>query len=85
LAVRSKIVRLRAPTGDIDNGARDLFAAFDWAEFGANQAAAVADRRGVGVEKADEGVDVLGLPCLLEVPDDAGATQCPCRCLTVRL
>jgi hypothetical protein len=30
----------------------------------------------VGVEEADEGVDVLGFPCLLEVPDDAGLLGC---------
>src|ERR1019366_3787032 len=58
--------------GDIDEEARDLLAAFDWAEHGADEAAAVGDRRGVGVEEANEGVDVLGFPCLLEVPDDAG-------------
>jgi hypothetical protein len=33
-----------------DGVARDLLAAFDRAEHGADQAAAVGDRRGVGVE-----------------------------------
>ena len=60
------------PAGDIDVEARDLLAAFDRAELGGDEAAAVAGRRGVGVEQADQGVDVLGLPRLLEVPDDVG-------------
>jgi hypothetical protein len=51
--------------------ARDLLGAFDRLERGADEAAAVGDRRGVGVEEADESVDVLGFPCPLEVPDDA--------------
>src|SRR4029453_10282696 len=34
------------------------------------------DRGGVGVEEADEGLEVFGLPCLLEVPDDVGALGC---------
>lgn len=60
------------PAGDIHIGARDLLAAFDRAEVGLGEAAAVGDRRGVGVEEADGNVDVLGLPCLLEVFDDVG-------------
>jgi hypothetical protein len=55
------------PAGDIEAGARDLLAAFDRVELGADEAAAVGDRRGVGVQEADEGVDVLGFPGLLEV------------------
>jgi len=47
---------------DIDDQVRDLLAVFDRAEHGANEAAAVGDRRGVGVEEADEGADVLGMP-----------------------
>ena len=60
------------PVGDLDPGARDLLAAFDGAQEGNGEAAAVGDRRGVGVEQADQGVDVLGFPCLLEGPDNAG-------------
>jgi hypothetical protein len=58
--------------GDLDQVARDLLAAFDRAERGADQAAAVGGHGGAGVEDADQGVDVLGLPCVLEVPDEAG-------------
>jgi len=65
--------RVGCPAGDIDEQARDLLAVLDRAELGADEAAAVGDRRGVGVEEADEGVDVLGFPCLLEVLEDAGA------------
>jgi hypothetical protein len=60
------------PAGEIDQVARDLLTALDRAQRGAGQAAAVGDRGGVGVEEADQGADVLGVPCLLEVPDDAG-------------
>ncbi len=62
----------RCPVGDFDPGARDLLAAFDRAQEGYGETAAVCDRRGVGVEQADQGVDVLGFPCLLEGPDDLG-------------
>src|SRR5690606_29418652 len=51
---------------------RDLLAAPDRVGLGLDQAAAVTSRRGVGVEQADEGVDVLGLPGSLEVLDDVG-------------
>ncbi len=71
LTVRSRSVRSRSPARDVDEVARDLLAAFDRAERGADEAAAVGDHRGVGVEEADEGVDVLGFPRLLEVSDDA--------------
>jgi hypothetical protein len=37
-----------------------------------NAASAVRDHRGVGIEQADEGADVLGFPRLLEVPDNVG-------------
>jgi hypothetical protein len=60
------------PAGDFDPGARDLLAAFDGAQEGNGEAAAVGDRRGVGVEEADQGVDVLRFPGLLEGPDDVG-------------
>jgi hypothetical protein len=50
------------PTGDIDAHARNLVAAFDWAELGADQAPAVGDRRGVGVQQTDEGSNVFWLP-----------------------
>jgi hypothetical protein len=66
-ALQDRQVGCRA--GDIDAGARDLFAALDRAEHGGGEAAAVGDRGGVGVEEADEGVDVLGFPCLLEGSD----------------
>jgi hypothetical protein len=52
---------------------------YDRAELGADEAAAVTDRGGVRVEQADEGVDVLGFPCLLEVPDDIGVLGCRSR------
>src|SRR6266536_4534895 len=42
---------------DTDQGARDLLGTFDRAEPRAGEAAAVGDRRGAGVEEADEGVD----------------------------
>ena len=54
------------PVGDFDPGARDLLAAFDGAQEGSGEAAAVGDRRGVGVEQADQGVDVLGFPACLK-------------------
>src|SRR5215813_8470051 len=61
------------PAGDVEAGAGDLLGAFDRAERdGADQAAAVGDHRGVGVEQADEGADVLGFPGLLEGADEAG-------------
>jgi hypothetical protein len=64
------------PGGDFDPGARDLLAAFDGTQERGGEAAAVGDRRGVGVEQADQGADVLGLPCRLEGPDDAGLPGC---------
>jgi hypothetical protein len=67
------------PAGDIDDGARDRLAAFDGAEYGADQAAAVGDRGGVRVEEADERIDVLGFPCLLEVPDYVCLLGCRSR------
>src|SRR5258707_15213289 len=67
------------PVGDFDPGARDLLAAFDGAQEGSGEAAAVGDRRGAGVEQADQGADVLGFPGLLEVPDDASLAGCRCR------
>ena len=60
------------PAGDIDDVACDLLAAFDRAQRGADQAAAVGDHRGAGVQQADEGADVPRFPGLLEVPDDGG-------------
>jgi len=47
-------------------------AAFDRAQRGAGQAAAVGDHRGTGVQQADQGVDVPGFPRPPEVPDEAG-------------
>src|SRR4030095_9385353 len=67
------------PAGEIGEEARDLLAAFDRMGGGADEATAIADGRGVGVEETDEGVDVLGLPCLLEGPDDTGALGCRSR------
>jgi hypothetical protein len=63
-------------TDPADEEASDLLAAFDRAEHGADEAATVARRGGVGVEEADEGVDVPGLHRLLEVPDEAGLAGC---------
>src|ERR1700689_2291994 len=60
------------PADEIGVGARDLLAAVDRLEHGADQAAAVGDRGGAGVEQADEGADVSGFPGLFEVPDDTG-------------
>src|SRR5258707_561986 len=59
--------------------AGDLLAAFDGAQEGSGEAAAVGDRRGVGVEQADQGVDVPGFPCRLERPDDGGLLGCRTR------
>jgi hypothetical protein len=64
------------PAGEVGQVARDLLAALDRAQRGAGQAAAVGGQRGAGVEQADEGADVLGFPCLPEVPDDAGLLGC---------
>jgi hypothetical protein len=47
------------PAGEIDEGARDLLAAFDRAEHGAGEAAAVGDRRGVGVEQVVSPIPLL--------------------------
>jgi hypothetical protein len=71
--------QLGCRAGDLEDGARDLLAAFDRAELGADEAAAVTDRGGVGVKEADQGLDVLGFPCLLEVPDDIDALGCRSR------
>src|SRR4029450_7485738 len=51
--------QVRYPAAHIDDHARDLLAAFDREEHGADQAASVGDRGGVGVEEADERVDVF--------------------------
>src|SRR6476620_12714871 len=56
--------------GDTDVGASDLLAAFDRTEVRRDEAAAVGDRCGIGVEETDESRDVLCLPCLLELFDD---------------
>jgi hypothetical protein len=60
------------PVGDLDPGAGDLLAAFDGVQEGQGEATAVGDRGGVGVEQADDGLDVLGFPGGLEGPDDGG-------------
>jgi hypothetical protein len=67
------------PVGDFDPGSRDLLAAFDGAQEGSGEAAAVGDRRGLPVEQADQGVDVLGFPCRLERPDNGGLLGCRTR------
>src|SRR5215831_11585144 len=70
------------PVGELDPGARDLLAAFDGAQEGGGEAATVGNRRGAGVEQTYQGVDVLGIPCRLERPDDAGLLGCrSCGCL----
>lgn len=53
--------------GDLHAGARDLLVPLDRVEPGGNEAAAVADSGGAGVEQADEGPDVVSFPCVLEV------------------
>jgi hypothetical protein len=63
---------VRGVLGDFDPRARDLLAAHDWVNEGEGAPAAVGDRGGVGVEQADQGVDVHGLPCPLERPDHDG-------------
>jgi hypothetical protein len=55
---------------------RDPLAAFDRAERGADQAAAVCGEGGAGVEEADEGVDFPSFPRLFEVSDQAGLVGC---------
>src|SRR5207248_5020098 len=60
------------PAGEVGQVAGHLLAAFDGNKRGGDQAAAVGDHGGTGVQQADEGFDVLGLPGLLEVPDEAG-------------
>ena len=69
----------RRPVGNFDPGVCDLLPTFDGAQEGSGEAAAVGDGRGIGVKQADEGVDVLGFPCLLEGPDDAGLLGCRAR------
>ena len=58
--------------GEFDPRVRDLLAAFDGVQESSSEAAAVGDRRGIGVEQADEDIDVSCLPCLFEVLDDLG-------------
>jgi hypothetical protein len=58
---------------DLDPGARDLLGALDRVKEGDGETPAVRDGGGVGVEQADEGVDVLGFPRPQEVPDQAPA------------
>jgi hypothetical protein len=62
------------PAGDADIEAGDLPGAFDRAQRGRDESAAVGGHGDAGVEDADEGADVLGFPGLLELPDDAGLT-----------
>ena len=50
-------------------------AAFDRAQDGADHAAAVGGHHGGRVEETDEGCDVLGLPCLFDLPHHVGATR----------
>src|ERR1035438_2908559 len=64
------------PIGEGDAGARDLSTAPDRSGQGAGKAAAVGTRRGIGVEQADQAVDILSLPCLPELSDDAGLPGC---------
>jgi hypothetical protein len=65
------------PCGEIDVVASDhLLGTSDRLDGGRDEAAAVGDRCGVGVEEADEGVDLLGFPCLLEVRSDASVLGC---------
>ena len=64
------------PIGEVDAGARDLSTAPDRSGQGAGKAAAVGTRRGIGVEQADQAVDILSLPCLPELSDDAGLPGC---------
>src|SRR6516162_1009875 len=56
--------------GDAEGVPRQLLAAFDRAERSGDHTTAVGGHHGVRVKQPDEGVDVLGLPCLLEIPDD---------------
>lgn len=73
LTVRARMaVRLVARLAISIHAHRDLLAAFDRVHEGDRQATAVGDRRGIGVEQADEGLDVLGLPRRFEILDDAG-------------
>jgi hypothetical protein len=58
--------------GEVDEEVGDLLAAFDRVGLSAGEATAVAGRRGVRVEKTDEGIDVCGFPRLSEVRDEAG-------------
>jgi hypothetical protein len=73
-ALQERQARHRA--GDVDGVAGDLLGAFGWVEGGGDESAAVADRRGAGIEQADERTDVLGFPCLFEGPDDGGLPGC---------
>ena len=55
LTVRSRSVEPGALSAMCDQVLGDLLAALDRAQDGADQAAAVGDHHGVGVEEADEG------------------------------
>src|SRR5688572_23338536 len=62
----------RCTAGDVHVGTCDLLTAFDRFQVGLGQATAVGGRRGIRIEQPDERVDVLGLPCTLEILDDVG-------------
>jgi hypothetical protein len=79
LTVRSRVDRAlqerhggRGAAGEFDPGAGDLHAAADRIPEGGGPAAAVGGRGGVRVQQADQGLDVLAGPGLLEGTDDAG-------------
>src|SRR3954462_70184 len=55
---------------DVDVGARDLLAALDRVQMRHGESAAVRDCCRVGIEKADQRLDVLGFPRLLEILED---------------
>lgn len=62
--------------GPVSEEACDVLGTFDRVERGCDESAAVTGRRDVGGQQTDEGVDVLGFPCLLEGSDEVGALGC---------
>src|ERR1700742_3741022 len=65
--------------GQVGQVGGDRAGALDGGERGGDHTAAVGDDRGVGVEQANDRVDVLGFPGSLEVAEQAGPLGPGCR------
>jgi hypothetical protein len=53
----------------------DLIDARDRMPHRVHASATIADRSGVGRKKCDQRIDIAGLPCDLELTDDAGLSR----------